>query len=417
MTTFKLDLHKGQRAIYYHPARNKLLVCGRRFGKSHVQRVKAILTCLNHKGYKDPSFPAVSVLAMPTLKQCRQVHWASLKGLLHNNPFVKSINSSDFRISFDGNRPDLLLRGANDDGGDGLRGLKMVFFGGDEFQDFKPGIFDNAIAPALADTDGSETMLCATPKGRMHPLHTFYQRILSLPDWQYFHFTTKDNPHFPRSQLRIAKDSMPPKSYNQEFRASFEDFEGQLFDQLNERHYVQDIPPNCTFYLGADWGDIHPALSVIALSPDRKFFIADEWYNSSGQPVVQDDFLQRAADFCIKYNIYRSYLPDDRPAAIIAARNFGKQKQIPGLQRAVQVDRNSPGIMGGVEIINSLFYQKRLFIKSSCRNTKAQFENYHRATDAAGSVLNKPAANQVDHIVDSARYCISRLHLTLEKNI
>jgi hypothetical protein len=353
---------------------------------------------------------------MPTLKQARQVHWKALKGLLTNAPFVESINNSDLRITLKGNKPDILLRGTNEDQGDGLRGLKIYFAACDEFQDVKPDIWDNVIFPALGDTLGSKALLCATPKGRSHPLYKFYQKIIKLPNWDYFHFTTKDNPFFPRKQLREAKSQMPPKSYRQEYQASFEDFDGQLFDQLTDSHFVSDIPTDLSYYLGADWGDTNPSFVIVGLSKDySKFYIVDSWHNQSKQPITQDEFLDKVAAACTKYKVYRSYLPDDRPAAIKSARILGNKQDIAGLKRAIQVSRSQLGVMPSVEILNNLFYQNNLFISSHLTEVKSQFQDYHRATDKDGNLLNRPADSQEDHLVDAARYVIASIYSTLQK--
>jgi hypothetical protein len=414
-STFNINLHVNQKKIFLSSKPYKLLVCGRRFGKSHELRTEALVAALSFNQPYDPNFPPVVAIIMPTLKQARQVHWKALKGLLNNAPFVESINNSDLRITLKGNKPDILLRGSNEDGGDGLRGLKIYFAAVDEFQDVKPDIWDNVIFPALGDTIGSKALLCATPKGRSHPLYKFYQKIIKLPNWEYFHFTTKDNPHFPKKQLREAKSQMPPKSYRQEYQASFEDFDGQLFDQLNDSHFVSALPTDLSYYLGADWGDTNPAFVVVGLSKDSsKFYIIDTWHNQSKQPITQDEFLDKVAAACTKHKVYRCYLPDDRPAAIKSARILGSQRDIPGLKRAVQVSRTQVGIMPSIEILNNLFYQNNLLINNSLKEVKSQFQDYHRASDKDGNLLNKPADHQEDHLVDSARYVIASLYATLQ---
>lgn len=390
-------------------------MCGRRFGKSHVLRAEAIHAAVSFNQEYDPNFPPVVVLVMPTLKMAKQVHWKALKAILTNAPFVESINNTDYRITFKGNKPDLILRGCNEDDGDGLRGLKIYYASCDEFQDFKSGIWENIILPALGDTLNSRAILVGTPKGKNHYLYRFYQSILNSVEWAYFHFTTKDNPFFPKTQLRQAKQQMPPKAYAQEYRASFEDFEGQIFDQIKPSHKINQLPPKMSYYLGADWGDVNSAAVVVGLTPDFKMYVVDSWYNSTGLPIVQDEFLDKLAQFCTKYKVYKCFLPDDRPAAIKSARELGKQKGIEGLQRAIQVNRNEIKIMEGCDIINSLFFQDNLFIKSNLAEVILQFENYHRAVDSEGRVLNKPADNQEDHLVDAGRYVITKLYQSIHK--
>ncbi|MFN6486284.1 MULTISPECIES: hypothetical protein [unclassified Nostoc] len=353
---------------------------------------------------------------MPTLKQAKAVHWKSLVSLLKDAPFVESINNSEYRIVLKGNKPDIILRGANDDEGNGLRGLKFFYAAVDEFQDVKPIVWEEVILPALSDTEGSTATLVGTPKGKSHPLYKFYQKIKDLPEWAYYHFRTKDNPFFPIARLRLAKAQLPPKVYRQEFQASFEDFDGQIFDQIDSsRHYITEIPNNLSYYIGGDWGDRNPSLVVIGLNERKgQFYIIDYWLNKSGETIPEEVFLKEMAKLCIKYRVHRCYLPDDRGGSVKSARILGKRENIPGMTKAVEVSRTKLGLMASNDIVNNLFYQDNLFIKANLTELITQFEDYHRATNSEGELVNKPADHQEDHTIDAARYAIGRLYNTLQ---
>ncbi|MEH1957676.1 hypothetical protein [Nostoc sp.] len=411
MNSFNIELHSKQKEIFADTNRFRLLVCGRRFGKSHLLRTQLIIAALSYDQPIDPNFPATVALVMPTLKQCRTVHWKALVAMLKDAPFVKSINHSDYRITLKGHKPDILLRGTNEDNADGLRGLKFYFVGADEFQDIKPDVWEQVIFPALADTVGSTATLCATPKGRNHPLYKFYLKISKSVEWSYYHFKTRDNPHFPLKQLRQAKAEMTEKSYRQEFQASFEDFDGQLFDQLSQKHYIKDIPSDLKYRIGADWGDANPSAVVVGLTKDNsKYYVVDYWMNETGGTIPEEVFLDKIAELCVRYDVYRCYLPDDRPASVKSARILGNRKAIDGLKRTVEVSRSKLGLMPSIEVMNNLFFQEKLFIKSDLTKLITQFEDYHKATDSEGHILNKPADHQEDHTVDAARYAIGSLY-------
>nr|WP_322714546.1 hypothetical protein [Nostoc sp. ChiSLP03a]MDZ8215800.1 hypothetical protein [Nostoc sp. ChiSLP03a] len=412
--SFSLNLHEKQLEVFKDKARFKLLISGRRFGKSRLLLTSAIFAALSFDQPIDPASPPVCLIVMPTLKSCRSIHWEPLLNLLAGQPFVASISKSDFRIKLKGSKPDILIRGADNDG-DSLRGLKLAWVGVDEFQDFSFQAWEKVLYPALADTPNSKALLIGTPKGRSHFLHKFHLQVKANPEWSYFHFVTRDNPFVPRSFLRQAKTQMPMKTYRQEFQASFEDFDGQLFDQLSEKHLIKDIPSDLSYYLGSDWGDTHPAIAVVGVSKDlSKFYLVDAWTNKTEAPIVQDEFINKMASFCTKYNVYKAFLPDDRPASVIAARLLGKEKDIAGLKRAVQVSRGNLGVMPSIKIINNLFFQENLFIKSSLTEVVSQFQDYHRAVDSQGLLLNHPADHQADHIIDSFRYACVSIYNTIQ---
>lgn len=154
-----LTLHSGQAPIAQHKARNKILLAGRRFGKSRLLLAWSIALATNFTGHYDRASPPVVLVAMPTLKAARQIHWQPLMALMENDPRVKKIYKSDFRIEFKGKKPALIVRGANDGGGDNLRGLKLYGYGGDEAQDILPDVWEYVVQPALGDTEGSQALI------------------------------------------------------------------------------------------------------------------------------------------------------------------------------------------------------------------------------------------------------------------
>lgn len=405
-----LTLHDGQLKIFNNKSRFKLVVAGRRFGKSRYLLTEAITKALSFNQEIDPASPPVVLLGMPTLKQARQVHWQSILNLLEKAPFVEDISKSDYRVVFKGSRPHLLLRGTDSDA-DGLRGLKIYWAGLDEFQDFSLASWEQVIFPALSDTPNSSASIICTPKGKSHWLHRFHLNAKDDRDWSYFHFVTRNNPFVPRWFLRKAEDSLPPRVFRQEFEASFEDFQGQIFDCIDSHHIVSEIPSNFDHvFLGCDWGDVNPSLVVVGYKAGS-FYLIDSWTNPHpGNAVPQADLITKAIEFCDRYKIRRAYLPDDRPASIYELRKVGKQQRIEGLMRAVAVNRNKPGVVEGCTIVNSLFHQDRLFIKASQTQLEDALRSYAREIDSSGNVIDKPAKNQeCSHLVDACRYVLATI--------
>jgi hypothetical protein len=405
------NLHPAQRRVFLDPARFKLLIAGRRAGKSYTMLTTAIAKVLSFNQPINPMSPPVALIVMPSLKACRAIHWESLVRLLESKPFIKQINRTDFRIKFYGDKPDLLIRGA-DNHGEALRGLKCYWVGIDEVQGLSPKAWYEVLYPALSDTQDSSALLIGTPKGKAHWLYNLSLEAQSSPEWSYHHYYTKDNPTISRAYLREAKRMLPPKVYSQEFRASFEDFDGQILDQLKTTHQISNLPnQEYTYYMAADWGDINCALVIVGLDKHlNKFYAVDSWYQGDGRPITQDEFLSHLKIYANRYNVYRTYLPDDRPSAILSARLVGKREGVRGLERAVQVKRNEIGIMEGLDILNSLLFQDKLFILNKNTQLIEQLQNYHRDTNSSGQLINKPAPNQVDHLIDALRYCVATLY-------
>jgi hypothetical protein len=426
MTTqynYPIRLHNKQLLVYKDPKRFKLLVCGRRFGKSKILRSSVITKALGFNQKIDPSFPPVVVLGMPTLKQATQVHWDSLVGELKNQPFVDRINIADKRIILKGEKPNILLRGLNDQDGDGLRGLKIYYFAGDEWQDVKEAVWELVIRPALGDTPGSSGMFVGTPKGKNHRLYRFYQRIIKPPftkQWSYYHFITGDNPFFSRSELEEAKATMTPKAYRQEYEAGFEDFDGQIYDQLTQENYLTELPTSTKmyFYIGVDFGSMNPAIVVLGVDFNTyKFYLCDYWLNKNRETVVQGQLFKHIETLCNKWNVRMCYMPDDRKDTCLDARTYGKSKGIKAMERTVIVPRSGMRVMEQNEIINGYIFRREFFILDHLQEVKDQFENYHRAIDSEGQILDEVEEGQEDHVCDGNRYAMISIHRDIREKL
>jgi hypothetical protein len=405
----KLSLHKKQLKIFRCNAQVIVLCAGRGFGKSVLMLTRAIAFCFGYREPINPISPQVALIAMPTLKMARAIHWLPLLNIVELLPVVERVDKSDFRIIFKGERPDLIVRGA-DRQGDRLRGLNLCFAGLDEFQDFDPTVWDKVLEPALNRNKNWRALVIGTPKGKATHFYKFHLNALKFKNWQYFHFTSFDNPFISRRSLRRAEAQLPPKVFRQEYRASWEDFDGQLLPNIAEHHKADAVPASFkSVLLGCDWGDVNPCLVVIGVTHRGEYYLIDYWQNTSGVPVTEDEVKAIAADFERQYGIYRHFLPDDRTGSILAFRRYGKQHGLSGMQRSVQVNRGKPGIMERALIVNSLFYQERLFFAPKCHELYDLFASYHRDKDAQGNLLSRPAPGQNDHPVDAAAYVLGRI--------
>lgn len=381
-----------------------MLCCGRRFGKSQLGKVEVIKRAFEYDGPYDTISPPVVLVGMPNLPMAKRVFFRPLVALLERHPLVAGVNRSECIIHLKGDRPDILFLGLNAGYGDRVRGLRIWGFVGDEIQAVSRGILDEVIMPAMADTPGSWALLTGTPKGKQNHLYDLTQRSLTQPDWDYFHYHTSDNPFVARDEIARARSVLDPRTYRQEYEASFEDFTGKIFSELGDRHIVDVIPDSFDrVYLGVDWGDVNPALVVIGLKGDR-YFVVDEWINRTGQPVTQDVVDREALRLCTHWGLHRGYADPSRPSSILHMRRLepaGLKRMIKGFNR----------IDEGLAAINSLFFQDRLFIWSKLRHFRECAESYHRATDEDGTVLNTIEDGQDDHVLDAARYVLSTIEV------
>jgi hypothetical protein len=420
-----IHLHPGQQTIYRSQSRIRTAVMGRRFGKSRLGINELILRSLSFPGAIDPTSPETTLGVMPTLKQAKKVLWKPLVSLCTNTELsgaVESINRTDYTITWKHGKPPIVIAGANDSDGDRIRGFRIWYLLGDEYQDWKPGIFDSVVQPAMTDTEGSRALLTGTPKGKLNHLYEMYQRASRFPeDYQSFNMPTSSNPTIPRSEIERARLILPPRLYRQEYEASFEDFPGKIYYELdNDLNRCDSLPSGFDLtVMGIDFGDINPAF-VIWGRRGSKWYWCEGWQGNYGSEYEKNPVAQPLQDAQI-LRLARTWKPritladPSRPSAILGIRALGIEHGLPGLSNAVGAFNR---IEEGLNQVHSLIYQRSLLYPRSSHKPHENsvspddafglFEAYHRKIDKDGRVTEAIEGGQDDHCPDATRYALSR---------
>jgi hypothetical protein len=151
-----LDLHPRQYEVFSNPARFRVLVAGRRFGKTHLALTEMLYTAA-----KLPN--SVSWYVGPNNGQSKHIAWDRLKKL--TKPYwSKEPNETDLRIDLS-NGSTLFVYGAFNP--ESLRGRGIDFLVLDEFALIDPQAWFSVLRPALADRKG-RVLFIGTPQGRNH---------------------------------------------------------------------------------------------------------------------------------------------------------------------------------------------------------------------------------------------------------
>jgi hypothetical protein len=404
-------MHKTQREVYLDNSRIRALCCGRRWGKSRLQILEIFLRCVQFPRTVSAT-PEVILAAAPTLIQAKKVLWKPLVTLFENFPDVK-INHTEHRIQIPG-KPDVYVMGLENY--DGARGLRVYSAHIDEAQDIRPGVLDSVVVPAMGDTPGSKMLLTFTPKGKTNWLYPWCQN----PDVKFFNFPTESNPFIPREEIQRMERLLPPRLFRQEYFATWENFEGQVFSSFEEAKNCYNWRKvsgatladwlNATgmqvglTYMGVDWGDVNPAY-IVVVSSGTEFFVT-EWVKlgDGKNAVPSQQFYEVLASACRRWNVYRTFCDPSRPAAIQDLRRLGQLKNIPGLLRTIEA-KNS--IAPGNSLLDSLFHQARLSVPPGV--PVEELQSYVRAPLGNLTFGDKIAPGQNDHCIDALRYAMYTL--------
>lgn len=148
----KLSLHPKQMEVYQDKHRFRVVVSGRRWGKTFLSRMILISEAIK---------PGKKVwYVAPTYRMAKQIMWGDLLDALPRQ-WIARQNETNLTLELiNGSR--LELKGA--DKPDSLRGVGLDFLVLDEFQDISEETWTRVLRPTLADKHGSAFFIgCVAP--------------------------------------------------------------------------------------------------------------------------------------------------------------------------------------------------------------------------------------------------------------
>lgn len=220
MADLNFQLLDWQKEVYSDSTRFKVVVAGRRCGKSRLSVVNLLV-----EGLKCPKGSAVMYVA-PTQGQARQIIWDAIMDLGRDVIASSHINNLDITLI---NGAKIYVRGS--DRPDTLRGVSLTYLVLDEVADIKPDTWEKVLRASLSDKKG-RALFIGTPKGR-NWFYDMYNLGLSEEDseWKSWHFTTRDNPLIDPEEIEGAKKSLSSFSFKQEYEASFDNAGTDVFKE------------------------------------------------------------------------------------------------------------------------------------------------------------------------------------------
>jgi hypothetical protein len=213
MADISLDLSPWQRMVYQDQTRFKVIVAGRRCGKTRLSAVTLIT-----KGMECPAIDARVMYVAPTQGMAYDLMWDLVIRLA--GPLVAKAHINDGDITLV-NGVLIQIRGA--DKPDRLRGKKLYYAILDEMKDIKTGTWESSVGPSLSDMEGG-AMFIGTPEPEAEEFRRMYEvgQEGDDPEWKSWHFTTADNPFIKQSEIESARKRMGFAEFMREYEASWE---------------------------------------------------------------------------------------------------------------------------------------------------------------------------------------------------
>lgn len=228
-------LLEHQLPVYRDPSRFKLLVCGRRWGKTALGLYSVIRGHAGGIGAIQGGRMFWAVPNYPELKRSRA--WDHISDLCRS--IRGRVNDTEKIAQFPGGGSIEVLSG---DAPKSMRGAG--FHGGiiDEAALLDKERWVNELRPSLTDYQGW-VQFQTTPNG-FNWFADLFQEAEKRDGWQTWQKPSTENPVLPASEFDEALAEMGPRSYAQEYLAQFIKVEGALWDAsaFGESIWVPRLP-------------------------------------------------------------------------------------------------------------------------------------------------------------------------------
>jgi len=392
----RVKLHNRQSEVFWDPSRFKVVVAGRRFGKTHL----ALYTLIEKA--KKPRQEVWYVA--PTYGMARQIMWRELKWSIPGQ-WIKKIHETFLQIELI-NGSLIKLKGS--DKPDSLRGVGLNYVVCDEFQDMKDFTWTEVLRATLSTSRG-HAMFIGTPKSFNH-FHDLYAKgqDKDIRGWKSWQFPTIMSPFVPKDEIEAARRDLDSKTFRQEFEASFESMSGLVYYPFDRELHVGDYPfnPDLPIWVGQDF-NIDPMSSVILQpQPSGEVWVVDEIViNNSNVTDVCNELERRYWRHQTKIAVYpdpsgvsRGHARGESALDIFRERGF----------KDLRFRKKHPPVQDRINAVNSMLFSAdgtiKLRFDRGCRNVIEACEQviYKSGSPEVDKSLNK------EHVLDAMGYCLEK---------
>ena len=218
-------LHPNQREVARHPARFRVLVCGRRWGKTRLAVLESLAVALRggRVWWVAPTYAQASIgwrLARPMA--------AAIPGTV--------IREVDRVLRFPGGG-EIWFKSA--DRPDSLRGEGLDALVIDEADFIDGDVWEQALRPALSDRKG-RALFISSPNTEGGWFHRLYQRGQSGDAaWASWSFPSWTNPYLDPAEIDASRGDLPSIVFRREYGAEFVSAAGARL----QRAWIRTLPP------------------------------------------------------------------------------------------------------------------------------------------------------------------------------
>jgi len=393
-----MPLSIPQQTIVDAEQRFKVVVAGRRFGKTHL--------AIRQLAYYSRNPNQEVWYVAPTYRQAKMITWKKLKTRLIDLRWVRKANETELTLELR-NGSTISLKGADGDATN-LRGMGLDYLVIDEFADIDPAAWYETLRPTLSDKQG-HALFIGTPKGYNGLGYELYNLAEQYPDeWARFSYRTIDGGNVSEDEIIAARRSLDERTFRQEYEASFETFTGRVFYAFDRTHNIKTFTAELPreIHIGIDF-NVDPMSAVVGVKlTETEFHIIDEIriFGSNTDELVEEIRTRYPNKSVIAY-------PD--PAGAQRKTSASGRTDHTILRMAnfrVLAPSSHNSVRDGVNAVNSKLRSSAgissLFIDPKCKYLIESLEKQTYKSDT--NIPDKTSG--YDHLTDALRYQIDWLY-------
>lgn len=408
MKTIELEYapYDYQKIIHSDEHRYKLIVGGRRVGKSKMALMELVRHCL-----ETPKANAWWVA--PTISMAREIGWEEFKEFKEDlGPAIESVHETLLRVKFK-NGSSLSFKGADNERS--LRGRGLTYLVIDEAAFIDPDIWTRALRPALSDRQG-KAILISTPNGR----NWFYEQaaIASGDDmWLYDHWPTWKNPLITEDELKQAAQTVSEMDFRQEYLAEFITKEGLVYDNFSEENIIDAGSPSWhdwDIYLGMDFGYANPtAVCFMAVNNVLQQVVQfDELYvTRKSIDQIEDLIIEKLNLHKLNRASVKEVLTDPAGNAAELSSGISPVDSLRMGPYRWHVSNKGSEIAPGIALVRSFVKSAdgsiKFYVTNNCRETIRSLSGYTytKASQKYETIKEEALKDGIhDHMCDAIRY-------------
>ena len=354
----KITLTKAQHQVSHSKKRFRVLVSGRRFGKTYL----CITEMMKYAAQVKKNIWYVA----PTFKMAREIVWSKLKEMLYTFNWIDTVNESNLQITIRKTGSKISLKGCENY--DALRGSGLDFLILDEFADIDEKAWTEVLRASVADTKG-DVLMCGSPKGFGNWAYRMYLKGQEDGEWDSFQFTTLQGGMVSKEEIEQAKQDIDIRTFRQEFEGTFENYAGAVYYNFHAVENVKEkkIDWSKPLHIGLDFNVDPMSASVAQIDKDIIHFVDEIVIYSSNTDEMVEEIRNRYGS---KQKIF--VYPD--PAARQRKTSAGGRTDLTILQNAgfnVKCKIKHSPIRDRINAVNSRLKsadgKRYIFVSPSCK--------------------------------------------------